>query len=127
MAALAPGGRYAATAGQDQNIIVWDLVQDEPSESAKKLEGHEGEVMDLAFTSDGTRLFSCGTDKSVRAWTAEAGWAGTELVGHSDEVVRVAISRDDAYLVSADIKGDVAIWDLTAPLGAPKQRVALHV
>ncbi|PRP90922.1 WD domain, G-beta repeat [Enhygromyxa salina] len=116
-AALAPGGRYAATAGQGQDVMVWDIVKDKPSETVKKLEGHEGEIMDLAFTSDGARLFSCATDKSVRAWTAEAGWAGTELIGHNSEVVRLAVSPDDRYLISADITGQVMTWNLEKPLG----------
>jgi WD40 repeat protein len=90
------------------------------------LEGHTGEVMDLVFSPDGTKLYSCATDKSVRAWDADSAWAGTELVGHSQEVVRLAISPDGKWLVSADVVGEVRTWNLGAPLGAAAQGYQPH-
>jgi WD40 repeat protein len=125
-AALAPNGRYAATAGQDHMVLLWDIAKSNPNESVKVLEGHRGEITDLVFSTDGEWLFSSSTDKSVRAWRAEANWAGTELIGHADEVVRLALSRDDRFLISADIKGQVRTWDLKAPLGQPKQQYGPH-
>jgi WD40 repeat protein len=125
-AALMPSGRFAATAGQDNTVMVWDIAKANPSEHVKILEGHDGEITDLLFSSDSAWLFSSSTDKSIRAWNAEAGWAGTALSDHGDEVVRLAISRDDHYLVSVDVKGQLRTWDLKAPLGQPKQRLQAH-
>lgn len=57
-------GRYFATAGDDQTILVWDT-----SYSKKyALIGHDKTVTGLCWSNDGSKLFSVSQDGTIRLW-----------------------------------------------------------
>ena len=122
--AIGPSGDVVATGGQDQVILVWDLARASPR--PRRLEGHTGEVTDLLFTSDGTRLLSCATDKSVRAWTRSWSDWDKELLAHGNEVVRLTLSKSESILISADVDGWLMTWSMADVSGTPMQRFAPH-
>ena len=85
----APGGRYLASAGEDQTVRVWNLETGQ----GRVLEGHTGIVKRLAFSPDETRLASAGQDTTVYLWDMETG-RGTPLHGHSEIVSQIGFSPD---------------------------------
>src|SRR5262249_53285366 len=64
----------------------------------------------VAFSPDGKRLASVGTDRTVRVWDALTGKELSTLRGHSDMVLAVAFSRDGQYLASGGMGGAVKVW-----------------
>jgi WD40 repeat protein len=49
-----------------------DKAQQQPN-CMKTFRGHDGAVSAVAFSSDSSRLFSCGRDGTVRLWDIAAG------------------------------------------------------
>ena len=78
--AFEPAGRYIAAGSADKTIRVWDLVKSGAEFSQTALTAgvlahstfaHQGPVLKLAYSPDGTRLFSASDDGLVKAWDAE--------------------------------------------------------
>src|SRR5262249_42859580 len=74
---------------------------------------HDGNVLGVAFSSDGRRLFSGGEDKMVHVWDAATGREVLGLHGHSDMCGCVAFSPDGWRLASASHDKTIRIWDAT--------------
>jgi WD40 repeat protein len=60
-------------------VRVWDARSGDPRLT---LEGHSGWVWASAFSPDGTRLVSAGSDATVRVWDARSGDPLLTLEGH---------------------------------------------
>jgi len=68
-AVVAPDGTWAATAGDDGAVLLWDVDPATGRWSQRELLlGHAGAVLDAEIDPDGTRLFTMGTDDTVIAW-----------------------------------------------------------
>ena len=63
--AVAPGGAFAATAGERGDVRVWDP---RTGMTLAVLTGGRGPVRGLAFSPDGGALAAAGADGSVRVW-----------------------------------------------------------
>jgi WD40 repeat protein len=70
----------------------------------------------VAFTPDGSRLFSGGRDSSIRIWDTATGEEFGPLLGHKNYVYSLDISDDGKRLVSGSGDKTVRIWD------APRSR-----
>jgi WD40 repeat protein len=86
------------------------------------LEGHLAWVNSMAFTPDGSRLFSGSADGTVRIWDPRLGGARERysLRGHDGAVTSIALSPDGAALFSSCVDGRVRSW------AAPKT-AQLHI
>jgi hypothetical protein len=66
----------------------------------------------VAFSADGERAVTAGTDKSARLWDAATGNLIATLQGHSGAVKKVIFSPDGKRLVTASDDGTARLWDV---------------
>ncbi|KAJ3565785.1 hypothetical protein NPX13_g7370 [Xylaria arbuscula] len=85
---------------------------DFPTETVFELDDHAGEVWQVAFSHDGTKLASCGGDKQVIIWEVPSFKILHALSDHGDGVGNVAWSWDDSMLVSCCRDRYARLWDV---------------
>jgi WD40 repeat protein len=64
---FSPDGTLLAIGNRDE-VWVWDTSNWKVKE---KFVGHIGDIADLAFTPDGTKILSAGSDGTIRLWALE--------------------------------------------------------
>jgi RNA polymerase sigma factor (sigma-70 family) len=114
--AVSPDGQLlAASAGPA--VVIWDVFA---GKELKRLRGHCGAVVSLAFAADGKRLFSGSADTSVLVWdAADFRKAGKEPPRLSAEAL------DGLWADLASARGEPAFAALRRLRSAPRDAVAL--
>jgi len=116
--AIAPDGRWLATAGHDQTVRTWAAA----GTPRAVLTGHQGAVLGVAIAPDGRWLASAGDDQTVRTWAAD-GTPRAVLTGHGGAVLGLAIAPDSSWLATAGHDGTVRTW---AADGTPRAVLTGH-
>lgn len=74
---------------------------------------HEGEVLSMCMTPDGTRFVTGGLDGDVIIWDARTGMQiGRALKGHRGYTNGVEVTADGQKIISMSQFGFVCAWDL---------------
>ena len=103
--AFSADGRWLAAGTPENDVIVWDVAT---GQILYRLRGHQEEIKDLAFSRDGTRLFSASGDKFVRVWHIETETQLLQLK-HDIPVLELALSPDGTVLATAT-NTRVRVW-----------------
>jgi WD40 repeat protein len=108
--AIAPDGRWLATASDDGTVRTWDATT---GRELTVIAGHSGGVNSVAIAPDGEWLASGGDDGTVRIWDATTGRERTILdVGDAGDVASVAIAPDGSWIAAAGGRDQMVwIWD----------------
>ena len=111
----------AVSRGADGTLRVWDLtwfrgggslfpnLVESPED--RILQGHEGAVLDCAFSPDGTLLASGSADRTVRVWNLEEGREVARFEGHMGAVRCVRFVYDQ-IVVSGSEDRTLRVWNL---------------
>jgi WD40 repeat protein/serine/threonine protein kinase len=75
------------------------------------LEGHEGPVVALAYSPDGTRLATASQDQTARVWDPTTGNLIHTLRGHAGYIHSLTYSPDGSRLVTASEDQTARVWD----------------
>jgi WD40 repeat protein len=93
---------------EEYDIAIWNT---ETARDELFLFGHTGEITDLEFAPNGSRLASASRDGTVRLWDLKTGLAVLTLDEHSGGVEGLAFSPDGRRLASANQDGTIRLWD----------------
>jgi WD40 repeat protein len=82
--------------------------------TALTIEGPVGEVRSLAFSRDGSRVITAGSDGVAKIWDASKGKLLATRDPHGGAIDAIAVSADDAWLWTASADGTAREWDVHA-------------
>ncbi len=118
--AFSPDGTRLAAAGVDNRIRVWQIAPEAKEGTNPLLASkfaHETPVLRIVWSADGKTLVSCGEDRLVKLWNAEAmtirqtlerqpDWASGLAIGGQGNLL--AVARIDASLDTYPLAGATA-------------------
>lgn len=93
-------------------IVAWPYADEAPQPQWNAPDAHDGWIRQLALSSDGAVLASCGMDRRIRLWSTVDGKPIRDLPPQPDDVYSLAFHPDGKSLVSGDLKGVVKHWNL---------------
>jgi WD40 repeat protein len=106
--AFSPGGDLIASGTASGAIQVWNAGN---LSSIATTRGHHGQVMSIAFSSDGSQIVSGSQDGTVRIQSVVSSDEQLALIpGHDACVNQVVFSSDGSCLVSGSDDKTVRIW-----------------
>ncbi|KAK8110861.1 uncharacterized protein PG998_007318 [Apiospora kogelbergensis] len=85
-----------------------------PTENIIDIDDHQGEVWQVVFSHDGTKLASCGSEKGVIIWAVPS-FKILHTLGereHRAGVGNVSFSWDDSMIVTCCQDKHARVWDL---------------
>ena len=111
--AWSPTGVFVTEGPEDSGMI--DIRDGETGESVLSFQGHDGDVNDVAFSSDGSRLASTGDDGTLKVWDPSTGRLVSSLSGEGG-AWGPSFGADDSLVAAAwDARGG-ASGSWTCPL-----------
>lgn len=118
-------GKYLASAGDDKNLMVWQLagrlnhqIQNNVFESnieqwrcIATLNGHNGDILDLGWSANDQYLASCSVDNMIIVWDASNfPQVVTKITGHTGLVKGVSWDPTSKYLASQSDDKTLRVW-----------------
>lgn len=109
-----------ASASWDHTIGLWESALDTdkapypaPDQEGRFLKGHRQGVNAIAFTPDGTRLYSASIDGTIRAWNPlDPDAPSTVIVKHGFGINTLIVNDADGWLAYGATDGGTRMIDL---------------
>lgn len=108
----ASNGRYIATAGYDNQIVLWDAA----TKRSVARSCHDHLANQCRFNPAGSLLVSASSDYSARVWRLPELQLQAVLGGHEDDVEMAAFSPDGTRIATASRDGTAGIFGIDGTL-----------
>ena len=97
---------------------LWDVASGKPLGEPLR---HDGPVVAVAFSPDGTKALTGSWDNTARLWDAATGKPLSEPLRHDGQIVAVAFSPDGTKVLTGSYDRTARLWDAAtgSPLGEP--------
>ena len=102
--AIQPDGSQIIT-GEANAVTLWD----DQGTVLQTLQGHQGAITALAFSTDGEMIASGSADQTIKLWQTDGTLLHT-LKGHEDAVTSLAFSSDGKTFASGSGDKTVRLW-----------------
>jgi WD40 repeat protein len=110
-------GRFAASAGADGGVVVWDLRS---SRAVHRFRAGTDRVFSVCFSPDGRTVVAAGRDGEVHSWTVRSGRAVLPVLrGHGESVRGMAFAAPDRLVTVGHEDARLMVWDV-APLASSR-------
>ena len=76
------------------------------------LEGHRGRINALAFSPDGSSMFTASEDATAKRWDLKSTNPIAVVEGHEAAVTALALDPGGAFAATADARGGLRFWAL---------------
>ncbi|MFK4066093.1 WD40 repeat domain-containing protein [Streptomyces sp. NPDC029674] len=106
------GKRYVATAGYDNQLILWDAATKQPLTRVN----HDHLVNQTSFSPDGRFLVSSSSDYSARLWSLPDLNLVAVLSDHKDDVEMSVFHPTKELIATASRDHNVRVYDFTGAL-----------
>jgi WD40 repeat protein/serine/threonine protein kinase len=104
-----PDGKWIASGDMAGRVTVRDAQTGAVRWEAR----HEPFALAVAFSHDGSKLASGGSDRKIQIYDAASGNVLSTLEGHTDGILSVRFSPDGTQLLSGSYDNTARLWDLT--------------
>ncbi|MGN6421815.1 MAG: WD40 repeat domain-containing protein [Asticcacaulis sp.] len=108
IAGIASHGDYVATAGYDNQLILWDRL----TRKALARGLHDHLINACSFSHSGEFIVTASSDYSARIWSVPDLRLTSCLFGHEDDVDMAAFSPDDSLIATCALDRKVRIFDV---------------
>ncbi|KAF9974311.1 hypothetical protein BGZ75_000886, partial [Mortierella antarctica] len=107
--AYSPDGKSLATGFKNhQDVVIYETVT---WTKTRTLLGGRGNVNALAYSLDGQRIASGGSDNKLRLWNSQTGESVLTIDGHTRAIIAVVFSPSGRHIASSGWDMAVRLWD----------------
>ena len=111
------GQLECASASDDETVRIW---QPQTGRMVRIVRGHNEPVYSVAYSGDGSMLFSAGKSGLVRRIDVASDEILGEWKAHTEPIFSLAVSSDGKTLATGDWIGNVRCWNIRKDEYVPK-------
>lgn len=108
---FSPVADFLAASCWDNNVRIYGVEQN-GSTQAKAMYSHEGPVLDVTWSRDGTKILSAGADKAARMFDVSTGQS-SQIAAHDAPIKNLRfVDQQGGILVTGSWDKTLKYWDL---------------
>lgn len=108
-ACFSPDGKKLATAGNDRQLIIWDLTGTAPRPTV--IATHPAAIAAVNWSGDGAMIATVGFEDRIRVYSVASGSLVHEIKGHDLDLRTVGFSPESKLLAVGGRNGSIEIFD----------------